>query len=85
MTTLQVCFWGQEIHFCGYFSLLTKNTRDGGQKYHFCGQNVQNIDIVYLKMMSHTLFDVRRQVIHPRIPPPLNEEVHIHVYDQRLA
>jgi hypothetical protein len=42
VTTLQVCFWGQGIHFWSYFSGLTKFTRNGGQKYPFWGQNGQN-------------------------------------------
>ena len=46
VTYLQICFWGQEIHFCGYFSLLIKITRFGGQNTPFWGQIMQNLDFL---------------------------------------
>ena len=52
MTTLHVSFWGQEIHFCGYFSLLTKKSELGGQKYPFWGQNDQYIGILQIASQS---------------------------------
>ena len=48
VTTLQVCFLGQRIHFWRYFFHLTKFTRNGGSKYPLLGQNDQNLK--YLKI-----------------------------------
>ena len=45
VTTLQVCFRGQGIHFCSYFSGLTKFTRNGGQKYPFLGSKWSKLGI----------------------------------------
>ena len=50
VTPLNICFWGQGIHFWGCFSDLTKITRNRGQKYHFLGQNGQNLKIFKIEL-----------------------------------
>ncbi len=44
VTPLNIGFWGQGIHFCGYFCDLTPKKQNRGQNYPFWGQNWVKID-----------------------------------------
>ena len=53
VTTPQVCFWGQGIHFWGYFLDLIKSKRNGGEKYPFLGSKWSKFGI-YQDLIKNT-------------------------------
>ena len=53
VTPLNICIWGQGIHFWGYFLDLTKFTRNGVKNTLLFGQKGQNLES--LKIWSKIL------------------------------
>ena len=66
VTSVQVCFGGQGIHFWCYFLDLTKFTRNGGQKGRFLGQKwiktILPVNNRNVHTMSLEIFFVSRKI-----------------------